>query len=74
MAIIVVAGPNFTLANGVFIPCVETVFKYFFEAIEKMQTEGIKSFEPKAEAVQDFQEHKDDVMKDMVWTSSCRSW
>jgi hypothetical protein len=29
---------------------------------------------PKSEAVDEFQEHKDAMMKDLVWTSGCRSW
>jgi hypothetical protein len=72
--LVVVAGPNFTLANGVFIPCIEKIFQYFFTAIEKLATEGVKSLSPKPEAVAEFQLHKDTVMKDLVWTSNCRSW
>ncbi|KAJ9623816.1 hypothetical protein H2204_011002 [Knufia peltigerae] len=70
----VIGGPNFTLANGVFLICLETTFKYVFQAIEKIQQEGIKSVVPKREAMNDFLEHKDSIMNDMVWTSTCRSW
>lgn len=36
--------------------------------------EDIKSITVKEEAVDDFQKHKDDIVKDLVWTSGCRSW
>lgn len=29
---------------------------------------------PKMEAVDDFQEHKDSLMEDLVWTDPCVSW
>jgi hypothetical protein len=42
--------------------------------IEKMQTENIKAFEPKAEAAEDLFKHTHELMKRLVWSSSCRSW
>jgi hypothetical protein len=42
--------------------------------IEKMQTENIKSFEPKAEAIRDYYNHTHELMKRLVWSSACRSW
>jgi hypothetical protein len=47
---------------------------YAFRAASKIQTEGIKYMCPHPEAVDDFQDHKDILMKDLVWTSDCRSW
>ncbi|KAH9213911.1 hypothetical protein DL95DRAFT_409861 [Leptodontidium sp. 2 PMI_412] len=70
----IVTGPNFPLANGTVVPCMETTLKYAFEAVRLIQTEGIKSMSPKEEAVEDFQVYKDTLMREFVWTSSCRSW
>lgn len=72
--LLVIGGPNFTLANGVFLISVEVALKYVMQVIEKMQTEGIKSLSAKRQAVDDFQVHKDSLMSDMVWTGACRSW
>lgn len=71
---IVASGPNFPLANGTLIPCLERCISYAFEAADKIRREGIRSLSPKHKAVNDFQEHKDALMKDLVWTSGCRSW
>jgi hypothetical protein len=68
------SGPNSPLANGALVPCFETCIKFAFKALDKIARQGAKSFSPKAVAVDDFQEHKDAVMKDLVWTSGCRSW
>jgi hypothetical protein len=39
-----------------------------------MQTENISSMDVTEEAVEDFLEHKDMVMDQMVWSGGCRSW
>lgn len=70
----VATGPNCPLANGTFIPCLERIISHVYDLIIKAQKQGIKSISPKAEAVDDFQEYKDSLMKDLVWTSDCRSW
>ena len=70
----VTSGPNFPLANGCLIPCLERCVHYAFDAVEKIRTQNIKSLSPSTAAVNDFQEHKDSLMKDLVWTSECRSW
>ncbi|KAM0251715.1 hypothetical protein ACHAQJ_008036 [Trichoderma viride] len=67
-------GPNFPLANGSFIACMEQTLRYAFKAVAKIQTQGVKSMSPTRAAVDDFQEHKDAMMEHLVWTSSCRSW
>ncbi|KIW22097.1 uncharacterized protein PV07_12513 [Cladophialophora immunda] len=68
------AGPNAPAAHGTFIPCIEAYIQYAFDVVERLMTENIKSISPKKEAVDDFQEHKDNIVKDLVWTSTCRSW
>jgi hypothetical protein len=71
---VVSTGPNAPAAHGTFIACIEAYLNYAFTAVERLMTENIKSIAPKEEAVDDFQEHKDDIVQDLVWTSSCRSW
>lgn len=56
-----------------FTPCIETCVNYALSAVGLMM-EDIKSITVKEEAVDDFQKHKDDIVKDLVWTSGCRSW
>jgi hypothetical protein len=68
------SGPNFAVSNGSLIPCLEVNLKYAYAAAKKIQHEGIKSLAPKQAAVNDFQEYKDSVMKDLVWSGSCASW
>jgi len=68
------SGPNFPLANGCLIPCLETNIKYAFAAAKKIRYDGIKCLSPKPGAVDDYQEYKDSLMKDLVWTGSCASW
>ena len=71
---LVVCGPNFPIANGTLVPCLEASLRYAFKAVEKIQRDGIRAMFPKQEAVDEYQIHKDSLMKDMVWSSSCHSW
>jgi hypothetical protein len=68
------SGPNFPLANGCLIPCLENNIKYAYATAKKIQYDGIKCLWPKQEAVDDYQEYKDSLMDDLVWTGSCSSW
>ncbi|KAK5688277.1 hypothetical protein LTS10_000255 [Elasticomyces elasticus] len=70
----IMSGPNFPLANGCLIPCLETNIKFAFAAAKKIQYDGIKWLSPKQAAVDDYQEYKDSIMEDLVWTGSCASW
>lgn len=74
LALPVTSGPNFPLANGALIPCLEKCLEYAFDAVSKIQTQGVKAMYPKQAAVDEFQEHKDSLMQDLVWSSGCRSW
>lgn len=47
---------------------------YIYDMVAKMQRQGIKSVNPSQQAVEDFQEYKDSLMSDLVWSSGCRSW
>jgi len=45
-----------------------------FQMINKLQTENIKAFEPKAKCVQDYYNHTHELMKRLAWSSACSSW
>lgn len=68
------SGPNFPLANGCLIPCLENNIRYAFTVARKLQYDEIKCMFPKAQAVNEYQEYKDALMEDLVWTGSCSSW
>ena len=42
--------------------------------VDRWQTENIRSFFPKKEAVDDFIAHTDAFMTRTVWSENCRSW
>lgn len=53
---------------------VEAQADYALKMIDRLQTENIRSFEPKLDAVRDFSEHRDKYMKGTVWDTDCGSW
>ncbi|KAF8645072.1 hypothetical protein AX16_008130 [Volvariella volvacea WC 439] len=67
-------GPNSPIGNGPVLIAVETLAEYVLKFVNRLQTENIHSFAPKAEAVEDFVEYKDRFMAKTVWADSCRSW
>jgi hypothetical protein len=50
------------------------VSKHFIQIIEKMAYEHVTSFEPKHEAVADFEEHRRTFIPRTAWSQPCRSW
>ncbi|KAF2846858.1 FAD/NAD(P)-binding domain-containing protein [Plenodomus tracheiphilus IPT5] len=70
----IMSGPNFSVSNGGLIPCLEANVRYAFAVAKKIQREGIKSLAPKQEAVDDFQQYKDAIMENLVWSGNCVSW
>ncbi|RVX69048.1 hypothetical protein B0A52_06761 [Exophiala mesophila] len=70
----ITGGPNSPIANGSLISGVETEINYAYKCITKMQTESISSLEPSEEAMRDFIDYRNILMKEMVWSSTCRSW
>jgi cation diffusion facilitator CzcD-associated flavoprotein CzcO len=67
-------GPNGPASHSSILPILEWYTRYVFQVIEKIQTERIKSIEPKASAVKDLYNHTHELMKRLVWSSACRSW
>ncbi|KAI8935358.1 hypothetical protein NX059_007942 [Plenodomus lindquistii] len=68
------SGPNFPLSNGAGIASLEHNIKYAFAVAKKIQHDDLHWVAPKQDAVRDFQEYKDAIMDDMVWTGPCTSW
>lgn len=62
-------GPNGPASHSSFLPILEWYTRYAFQVIEKVQTENIKSFEPKKEVIKDLYNHTHELMKRLVWSS-----
>lgn len=52
----------------------EATSDYFIRLLRKIIRERVRSFEIRQEVEQDFDRHTVELMKEMVWTGSCRSW
>jgi hypothetical protein len=50
------------------------VAKYTIQIINKMQREHIKSWVPRQDITDRFNEHAQEWIKHTVWKSDCRSW
>lgn len=62
------------MGHGSVLPIVEHTTKYLINLMKKMQTQGIKSVAPKADAIRDMEIHTTEYMKRTVWATRCRSW
>ncbi|GME64808.1 putative sterigmatocystin biosynthesis monooxygenase stcW [Neofusicoccum parvum] len=67
-------GPNSPTGNGPVLPAIEAQVDYVLRFVDRVQTENIRSFAPKREAVEDFNDHLDAFMARTVWSEDCRSW
>ncbi|EXJ60795.1 hypothetical protein A1O7_04948 [Cladophialophora yegresii CBS 114405] len=67
-------GPNAPIGHGSVLPIIEHSAKYIIRMLHKCQMQGIKSVEPKMEAVKDFDEHIQAFMPRTAWSTKCRSW
>jgi hypothetical protein len=47
---------------------------YISQCIEKIQTQGIKSFAVNAKVTSEYNEHTQEYLKGTVWTAPCSSW
>ncbi|KAK8166410.1 FAD/NAD(P)-binding domain-containing protein [Phyllosticta citrichinensis] len=71
---IMVMGPNSPAGNGPVLLAIEAQVAYALRMIDRFQTENIRSFVPKASAIEDFNEYLDVFMEKTVWKDSCKSW
>jgi len=67
-------GPNCPIGNGPVLISIEAEVDYIIQMLSKFQKENIASFEVKSDAVEEFNNWKDEFMKDTIWTEECRSW
>ncbi|KAF5312247.1 hypothetical protein D9619_002761 [Psilocybe cf. subviscida] len=67
-------GPNSGVGAGNLLLIMERQVDYAVAATSKIQRERIKSMEPKAEAVDDFERYIDSYFPKTVFGSKCRSW
>lgn len=65
----VLIGPNGPTSHGSLLQVLEWYTRYAFQMIEKFQTEGIKTFEPKKSVIRDHYNYTHEFMKRMVWSS-----
>ncbi|KAL3462618.1 hypothetical protein BJX64DRAFT_276962 [Aspergillus heterothallicus] len=67
-------GPNSPVGNGPVLSAIEAQADYMMKLIDRYQTTNIKTFAPRADAVREFIEFKDQLMQRTVWADGCRSW
>ncbi|KAH6692485.1 hypothetical protein F5X68DRAFT_250704 [Plectosphaerella plurivora] len=67
-------GPNTPISNGSALGPIEATSDYFVRLLRKMVRQQAKSFSVRPECQADFDTHTETLMKNMVWTGSCRSW
>jgi hypothetical protein len=70
----VFVGPNCPASHSSLLPILEWYTRYMFQMVDKLQTENIKAYEPKKEAVHELQNHTHELMKQLAWSSACSSW
>lgn len=67
-------GPTWPVENGSVMGPLGGVGDYTIKVIKKMQRENIKSFVPKQDVTDAFNEHAQEWIKHTVWKEDCRSW
>lgn len=60
----VTLGPNCPVGNGPVLIAIEYEVDYIIQMLSKFQKENLRSFEVKTEAVEDFNNWKDEFMAD----------
>jgi hypothetical protein len=69
-----VMGPGSPSAHGSLLPSTEHVSDYAMKVLHRLQTEPIKTFDVKKEAVDELAEHSQEQLKTTAWASTCSSW
>ncbi|EGP86187.1 uncharacterized protein MYCGRDRAFT_60715 [Zymoseptoria tritici IPO323] len=67
-------GPTWPVENGSVMGPLHTVSDYAVNIIKKMQNENIRSWVPKQEVTDQFNDHVQEWIKHTVWKEDCRSW
>lgn len=67
-------GPNSGLGNGNLLILLERLAEYGAQCIEKMQTDNIRTMQPKTSAVENFVKFCDAYFERTVYSEECSSW
>ncbi|CAG9948957.1 unnamed protein product [Clonostachys rosea f. rosea IK726] len=67
-------GPNTPISNGSALGPIEATGDYFIRLFSKMIRQRVRCVDIRPEAQNDFDKHTQTLMKDTVWTGTCRSW
>lgn len=67
-------GPNSPISNGSLVIGIQTTAIYIYKWLEKLQTEGLRSFEVRDDVNEEYNQHVQKYMERTVWTRGCRSW
>lgn len=67
-------GPNSPISNGSLVIGIQTTAIYIYKWLEKLQTEGIRSFAVRNDVNEEYNQHVQRYMERTVWTRGCRSW
>ncbi|KAF2472585.1 FAD/NAD(P)-binding domain-containing protein [Lindgomyces ingoldianus] len=67
-------GPTWPVENGSVTGPLLSVSEYAIQLIKKMQRDHIKSWVPRQDITDSFNEHAQEWIKHTVWKDSCRSW
>lgn len=71
---IIFIGPTWPVENGSVTGPLLGVGDYAIQVIKKMQRDHIKSWAPKQDITDRFNEHAQEWIKHTVWKGECRSW
>ncbi|PSN74052.1 FAD/NAD(P)-binding domain-containing protein [Corynespora cassiicola Philippines] len=67
-------GPTWPVENGSVTGPLSVVAEYVIKIVKKMQRDHIKSWVPRQEITDSFNEHVQEWIKHTVWKDNCRSW
>ncbi|KAF2790345.1 FAD/NAD(P)-binding domain-containing protein [Melanomma pulvis-pyrius CBS 109.77] len=71
---VIFIGPTWPIENGSVTGPLLSVSEYTIKLIKKMQREHIKSWVPKQDITDAFNEHTQEWIKHTVWKDDCRAW
>lgn len=66
-------GPSWPIQNGSVMAPLHSVSEYAIQLLKKMQNENIRSWVPRQQVTDQFNEHVQEWVKHTVWSDDCRS-
>ncbi|EME38864.1 flavin-binding monooxygenase-like protein [Dothistroma septosporum NZE10] len=67
-------GPTWPIENGSVMAPLHSVSEYAIQLIKRMQNENIRSWVPRQDITDSFNDHVQEWIKHTVWKDDCRSW